>query len=102
VTYRVRFTEEAEADLLRLYDFILTRDDGDWMVADRALEAIKSGICILELTPFSCRKAGHDSPFIRELVIPFGANGYVALFEIDNADTVTVLALRHQRESDYH
>jgi hypothetical protein len=36
------------------------------------------------------------------LVIPFGAAGYVALFEIDDAQTVTVLALRHQRESDYH
>jgi hypothetical protein len=27
VTYGVRSTEEAEADLLRLYDFILTKDD---------------------------------------------------------------------------
>lgn len=102
MTYRVRFTEEAEADLLRLYDFILARDDGDWMIADRALHAIKSGIRILELTPFTCRKAGQDSPFMRELVIPSGATGYVALFEIDNSETVTVLALRHQRESDYH
>ncbi|GAB1394795.1 hypothetical protein MASR1M60_29590 [Rhodocyclaceae bacterium] len=41
-----------------------------------------------------------DSPFLRELVIPFGAVGYVALFEIDDAETVSVLAVRHQRESD--
>lgn len=27
--------------------------------------------------------------------------GYVALFEIDEANTVTVLAIRHQREDDY-
>jgi len=27
VTYQVRFTEEAEADLVRLYEFILARDE---------------------------------------------------------------------------
>ncbi|MDP1606010.1 MAG: type II toxin-antitoxin system RelE/ParE family toxin [Rhodocyclaceae bacterium] len=102
MSYRVRFTEEAEADLIRLYDFILDRDAADWAVADRALQAIKAGIRTLELTPFTCRKADGGSPFLRELVISFGVAGYVALFEIDNAETITVLALRHQRESDYH
>jgi hypothetical protein len=43
-----------------------------------------------------------DNPLIREIVIPFGRAGYVALFEIENAQTVTVTALRHQREEDYH
>jgi len=36
------------------------------------------------------------------LVIPFGASGYVALFEIDDDNTVTILAVRHHREDDYH
>ncbi|MDC9726393.1 MAG: type II toxin-antitoxin system RelE/ParE family toxin, partial [Candidatus Thioglobus sp.] len=27
---------------------------------------------------------------------------YVALFEIENNNTVTILAVRHQREDDYH
>ncbi len=40
-------------------------------------------------------------PRIRELLIPFGRSGYVALFEIDDAETVTLLAFRHQREDDY-
>jgi mRNA-degrading endonuclease RelE of RelBE toxin-antitoxin system len=39
---------------------------------------------------------------LRELVIPFGAAGYVALFEIEDNETVTILAIRHQREEDYH
>jgi plasmid stabilization system protein ParE len=30
MTYRVRFTQEAEADLVRLYEFILDRDAADW------------------------------------------------------------------------
>ena len=103
MTYRVRFTPEAEADLLRLYEFVLERDDADLALAERALEAIKSGISTLACMPFTCRKASQaQSPFLRELLIPFGAAGYVALFEIDDAQTVTVLAVRHQRESDYH
>lgn len=112
MTYRVRFTEEAEADLVRLYEFILakdssdwslaTRDSSDWSLATRALEAIKNGIRGLEFSPFSYRKATSDNPFLRELIIPFGASGYVALFEIDNDQTVTILAVRHQLEEDYH
>lgn len=102
MSHRVRFTPEAETDLVRLYEFILTRDDKDWTLAEKALAAIKAGIRTLEMTPFSCRKSSHGSSFLRELVIPFGATGYVALFEIDNAETITVLAVRHQRESDYH
>ncbi len=99
--YRVRFTKEAQADLFRLYEFILTRDETDWAVAERALEAIRIGIQALESLPFTCRKAASDNPFLRELVIQFGSAGYVALFEIDDERTVTVLAVRHQREDDY-
>ncbi|MDB5936201.1 MAG: Plasmid stabilization system [Massilia sp.] len=51
--------------------------------------------------PFTCRKASPESPFLRELVIPFGSTGYVVLFEIEDATTVTILAVRHQREDDY-
>ena len=102
MTYRVRFTEEAENDLVRLYEYVLARDEADWQLAERALEAIRNTIHRLELTPFSFRKAILGNPFLREMVIPFGASGYVALFEIDNEETVTILALRHQREDDYH
>ena len=101
MTYRVRFTREAEADLVRLYSFILERDATDWALAEQALEAIRAGMIALERSPFACRKAASNSPFLRELVIQFGATGYIALFEIDDAETVTVLAVRHQRENDY-
>lgn len=30
MTWRVRFTQAAEADLTRLYEFILARDETDW------------------------------------------------------------------------
>jgi plasmid stabilization system protein ParE len=102
VSHRVRFTEEAESDLIRLYEFVLARNESDWSLAERALSAIRNAIRSLELSPFSFRKAIPDNPFLREIVIPFGASGYVALFEIDNEETITILAIRHQREDDYH
>ena len=99
--FKVRFTPEVEADLLRLFDYLLEQD---FTAAERAHEAIAKAIELLEVFPFSCRKAlgGDGNPFLRELIIPFGAAGYVALFEIESRDTVTVLAVRHQREEDYH
>jgi len=97
--FTVRFTPEAELDLLRLYDFLLEKDLG---AAERALKAVEEAIRLLCFSPFSCRKAVRDNPFLRELVIPFGSAGYVALFEIENQEFVTILAVRHQREEDYH
>ncbi|MSQ21542.1 MAG: type II toxin-antitoxin system RelE/ParE family toxin [Betaproteobacteria bacterium] len=97
MSHRVRFTPDAEADFIRLYEFILERDG-----ADRALAAITNAIKSLALSPFSYRKVTSGNPFLRESIIPFGAAGYVALFEIDDDITVTILAVRHQREDDYH
>ncbi|MFH0130319.1 type II toxin-antitoxin system RelE/ParE family toxin [Variovorax sp. VaC1] len=104
MSYTVRFTQQAAEDLERLYDFVLERElaiGGDLELASRALDAIEHGIATLGFSPFTCRKAG-DSPFIRELVIPFGGSGYVALFEIEANDSIVVAAVRHQREDDYH
>jgi plasmid stabilization system protein ParE len=104
VSYRVRLTPEAELDLLQLFDFILQRElerGGDLGLAERALRAIRSGFASLERFPFNCRKAA-QSTFQRELIIPFGHSGYVALFEIVDASTVVVAAVRHQLEDDYH
>lgn len=99
--FQVRFTEKALSDLERLYEFLLAFDIH---TAERALKAIENGLSFLSQSPFSCRKAaeGAHGPLLRELIIPFGASGYLALFEIEDASTVTVLALRHQREDDFH
>lgn len=105
MTYRVRLTREAEADIERLFEFVLERelgrDGGDLDLAQEALDAIRAGVATLRTSPFTCRKAGR-SPFLRELVIPFGRTGYVALFEIEDAANVVVVAVRHQLEDDYH
>jgi plasmid stabilization system protein ParE len=95
----VRYTRAAREDLRRLYGFIL---EDDLQTPRRAREAIGKGVELLKDFPFTCRKTTADNPFLRELVIPFGAAGYVALFEIEDNETITILAVRHQREDDYH
>ncbi|WP_322024505.1 type II toxin-antitoxin system RelE/ParE family toxin [Burkholderia sp. BCC1977] len=102
MTCTVRFTSAAADDLDRLYACVVDRDDAEVERGERAPAAVASGIATLESSPFTCRKVHPSMPFLRELLIPFGASGYVALFEIDDGQTVTILAVRHQRESDYH
>jgi plasmid stabilization system protein ParE len=99
MSYRLRFTQAARDDLLRLYEFQLKRDIA---VAERARQAIGKALELLREFPFTFRKAAAEDPFLRELLIPFGAAGNVALFEIEDQQTVTILAFRHQLEEDYH
>ena len=98
MSFRVRFTLQAKADLESLYAFLAGQD---LEAAERALDLIDRAWTLLEEFPFSCRKAEDSNPFLREIIIPFGSAGYVALFEIEDRQTVTVLAVRHQREDDY-
>jgi plasmid stabilization system protein ParE len=100
-SFEVRLTSDAEEDLLRLFNFLL---ELDLELAIRSRQAIEQSFSFLAHSPFTCRKAsaGALGPFLRELLIPFGASGYLALFEIDDAQHVTILAVRHHREDDYH
>lgn len=102
--FEVRFSAAAEEDLERLFDFLLEKAETieDLDLVMEAIEAIRSSVPNqLARTPYSFRKAGKSSTR-RELIIPFGAKGYVALYEIAGTSSVIVLAVRHQREEDYH
>lgn len=99
MSWRVRYTRAARDDLTRLYGFLL---DQDIVVARRALTAIGRATDVLRLFPFTCRKAEPGNPLLRELLVSFGTSGYVLLYEIEDDRTVTILAVRHQREDDYH
>jgi plasmid stabilization system protein ParE len=104
MSFEVRFSPEAEEDLLRLFDFLLERAShvADLALAQQAVDAIQAAIHgQLARTPYSFRKAAMSSTR-RELIIPFGATGYVALYEIAGPSSVQVLAVRHQLEDDYH
>jgi len=99
VSHKVRYTLAAKEDLKRLFTFLAEQDI---QAAKHARKTIASSMQLLEQFPFTCRKAVSDNTYLRELVIPFGSAGYVALFEIDDSETVTILAVRHQREEDYY
>jgi len=103
VTFSVRLTRQALEDLQRIEQFLveLALRHGDFDLPVRAVDAIRHEMRILQTNPYTCRKVGAN-PFERELVIPFGGSGYVALFEIMGEHEVAISAIRHQREDDYH
>jgi plasmid stabilization system protein ParE len=101
--YAVIIAPEAKEDFERLQAFWIKAAGPD--IADKAIDTIIKAFDLLGLFPHSCRKASGEVPGVkcRELVIPFGSSGYVAVFEIqEEFDRVAVLAVKHQRESDYH
>ncbi|RZL93664.1 MAG: type II toxin-antitoxin system RelE/ParE family toxin [Variovorax sp.] len=102
MTYTVALTHEALEDLMRLEDFLIESalQHGDFDLPRRAVASIRAELRILETNPFTCRIADDDR-LERELVIPVGASGYVALFRIVSDKEVVVAAIRHQREDDY-
>ena len=104
MSFDVQLSLTAEADLERLFEFLLDRAETseDLDRTQAAIDAVRATATHrLAITPFSFRKAAQN-PAQRELIIPFGAIGYVALHEIVSASKVVVLAVRHQREEDYH
>lgn len=99
MSHQLRFAETALEDIERLYRFLAEQDIP---AAETSLIALDKAWDLLRSFPFSARKAAAENPLLREMLIPFGGAGYVALYEIDDEHTVTVLAVRHQREDDYH
>ena len=98
--YKVRFTDSAREDLLELHAFLAAHSIA---AAGSALGTIERALSLLEEFSWACRAStAIPRSRFRELVIPFGRRGYVALFEIEGDEVVTILAVRHQRESDYH
>lgn len=103
MSFEVRFNSTATADLERLYDFLLARAQTieDLDAADRIIGEVRATATgQLSRSPYSFRKAGSSS-LTRELIIPSGKTGYVALFEIQPPSLVLILAVRHQLEDDY-
>lgn len=101
-SYALVVAQSAKDDLERLYAFAT---DIDPDMAKHALETIKSAFQILTRHPHTCRKVQSvdlSNSALRELVIKFGNSGYLALFEIVDEEFALVLAVRHQREGEFH
>lgn len=95
---RIIVTQGAVRGLERCRQYLRRRSSE---AARRAAQAINGQLSLLELHPEIGRPCP-ESPELRELVIPFGDSGYVALYRYESADEVVyVLAFRHQREAGY-
>ena len=102
--FEVRYTDSARDDLLRLFDFLLqSAETAEAFVdAQLAIDTITDQVeRHLSRSPFIYRKVG-QSPFHRELIIPFRGAGYVALYEIERGSLINIVAVRHQLEDDYY
>jgi plasmid stabilization system protein ParE len=93
VTYAVRLSLTAEADLLRLADFLSAIDAS---AARRGREIIIERLRSLDFMP---RRNRINDEGLHELRIRFGDSGYIAQYRIDEEETAVVVArILHMRE----
>jgi len=77
---------EAQGDLRRLHEFIAQHSPD---AAARAVQAIVESVDVLSAFPESGRPWEPDMAY-RELVVPFGARGYVVRYRVVGARVVIV------------
>ena len=93
---RVIITEGAALGLERCRRFLAEKNSQATM---RAGQAIEHQFALLETEP-EIGRPFDDLPELRELIIPFGDSGYVAIYHHEvKSDSVYVLAFRHQKEA---
>ena len=95
---QVRLSARAQSDLSRLHLFLVSKDVN---TAKRAMLAIREAFRSLAHAP-NIGRLVEDSEDLRELVIDFGASGYLALYRLEPAlGAGTILGLKHSRADDY-
>ena len=88
---------DAANNLDALVDFLLAKLPHE---AVKTVDLVTDALNILDQHPKMGRPVAQG---LRELVISRGKTGYLALYQYDEtADAVIVLAVRHQREQDWH
>lgn len=101
--YRVVPTVTFQEDIERLEEHIIQRELASNTPDDTCLfrfrDALERAMAILSFAPHTCRRSEEQRGF-RELIIPFGHGGCVALFAIRDFDVI-LLAARDQHERDY-
>lgn len=95
----IKLSKRAWEDLIRLRSFIAKKNP---KAAQRAADKIISSIDQLITFPLLGRPCPPDSMPVgfRELVVDFGSDGYIVLYRVES-DEITIVAMRHQRESGF-
>jgi len=86
----------AESNLTRIFEFYASEDPA---LAIRVVTYIRSYLNELRSSPEIGRRVEES---FRELVIPFGKTGFVALYDYNSkSDLIHIASVRHQREAGY-
>ena len=97
--FTLRIAQAAATDLERLQDFLAVAGDP---TSDGLFDFIIDALDVLTHQPGIGRPAQGDVKGARELIIDRGSSGYLAQYRIQRAiNQVTVVRIRHQRESGY-
>jgi len=103
IWYRVVPTVTFQADIERLEEHIIQRElasnTPDDTCISRFRDAVERAMGILSFAPHTCRRSEQHREF-RELIVPFGHGGCVALFAVRDLDVV-LLSARDQHQNDY-
>lgn len=98
-SFSIRIAKAAAIDLERLQDFLEVAGDP---TATELVDFIFDALDVLTHQPGIGRPVQSDNQGCRELIIDRGSSGYLAQYRIQRGlKQVTVLRIRHQRESGY-
>lgn len=93
----LRWSQTALRDLTRLHSFPVAKSRD---AAQRAIEAIRTGVNALVHHPEIGRPIDDFPPEFREWIIEFGRGAYIVLYRYDGKEVI-LLAVRHSREAGY-
>lgn len=94
---RLKWSENAQRGVQKAYRFLAEYDTD---AAKAAAKAIKKQAAILKKHPEAGRPTDDLDPEHRELIISFGASGYVLVYEVID-EYVLILAVKHQKDAGY-
>ena len=95
-TPQIIITQGAAQGLERCRQFLAEKNP---TAAICAAQVIRRQFNLITTQPNAGRQLD-STPELRELIIPFGDSGYVALYRLE-AGVVYVLAFKHQKEAGY-
>lgn len=95
---RLIWSRQALLDVQRLHRFLAVKNIA---AATRAIKSVRQGVKVLGYQTGIGRTVEDIPEEFREWLIDFGNSGYVARYRFDG-ETVTILAVRHQKEAGYH
>jgi len=94
--WKLVWLDSAVEDLFRLRDFLAKENNA---VSKRVASLIKESVNRLSEFPLVGRPVA-DLPDYRDLLIRFGAGGYVVRYRV-YADSVYIVHMRHYRENSF-